>query len=111
LTQRETKKTFSRFYFSVSDRQAIFFHCWTKTFNAAKIDERFSLFCCSFRPDKKNDSIFFSFLFQWTREISKTKNPRYFFVYCERDRKNFLKFKTVDKTENADNSGFAAIAG
>ena len=47
----------------------------------------------------------FAFLFRLTRKISKTKILD-ISSFTVGETENFLRFKTMDKHENADNSGF-----
>jgi hypothetical protein len=95
----------------VSDRQEFSFHCWTKTFNAEKNDESSFTFLLLFSVrQEKQFYIFFHFYFSGQEKFLK-QNFWIFLRLLRERQKDFFKFKTVDKTENADNSGFAAIAG
>jgi len=75
LTRRERlKKSFSLFYFPVSDRQENLSPLLDKKFYCKeKWWKFFYLSCCSFWPDKKNDFLVFAFLFRLEKEISRTK--------------------------------------
>ena len=90
LTRRERrKKSFSLFYFSVSDRQENLSPLLDKSFIAKKNDESsFSFFLfLFFCRTRENAFIVFAFLFRLDKRNFQNKNSEYFLVYCLRERK------------------------
>jgi hypothetical protein len=72
---------------------------WTQIPNSKKNDKVFSLFSGLFAVGQKK---YFANFFRWTNGIFK-KEMWLICVFTVSDTKNFLKFQTVDKNENAPN--------